>query len=224
MRTLTAEEAKSYYDKFGSKQDSQAFYEDRALEALIEHSAFQNAQSVFEFGCGTGRLAFDLLQYHLPNTATYIGTDVSTTMVQLATRRLTSFVPRASVALAHGNPILPLTSASIDRFVSTYVLDLLPTLTQQQLLAEAARVLRPDGLLCLCGITQGVTASSKLVMGIWQWLFTRNPMWVGGCRPIRAEEYLSAEAWLTRYRAVVAAWGVASEVVIASPLPPPTRA
>ena len=224
MRTLTADEAKSYYDKFGSKQDAQAFYENQALEALIEHSALQNAQSVFEFGCGTGRFALDLLQDHLPSTASYIATDVSSTMVHLATRRLAPFVPRASVRLADGNPILPLKDASIDRFISTYVLDLLPPMVQRQLLAEAARVLRPDGLLCLCGITQGVTASSKLVMGVWQWVFTRNPIWVGGCRPICAEEYLPADAWLTQSRAVVTAWCVASEVVIATPLPPRARA
>jgi hypothetical protein len=33
-RTLTRAEARSFYDKFGSKQDEQAFYEDAALSAM----------------------------------------------------------------------------------------------------------------------------------------------------------------------------------------------
>lgn len=224
MRTLTTEEARSYYDKFGAKQDSQGFYEDRALEALAEHAAFEDARSVFEFGCGTGRFALGLLRHRLPDTASYLGTDVSSTMVRLATRRLAPFAPRASVALADGSPVLALKDASVDRFVSTYVFDLLPALAQRQLLAEVARVLQPGGLLCLCGITPGVTASSRFVMGVWRWLFRRNPDWVGGCRPMSVEDYLPAEAWRIRYRTVVTAWGVASEVVIATPAPPSTRA
>lgn len=224
MRTLTVEEARSYYDKFGARQDSQGFYENRALEALTEHAALQDARSVFEFGCGTGRFALDLLQHHLPDTASYVGTDVSSTMVVLATRRLAPFAPRASVVLADGSPVLPLEDASVDRFVSTYVFDLLPASAQRQLLAEAARVLKPNGLLCLCGITPGVTAASRFVMGIWQGLFTRHPAWVGGCRPICAGDYLPAEAWRTCYRTVVTAWGVSSEVVIATPLPSSTGA
>lgn len=224
MHTLTPEKARSYYDKFGAKQDSQVFYERRALETLTELADFQNARCVFEFGCGTGRFALDLLHRHLPSTARYAGADISSTMVQLATQRLAPFASRASVALVNGTPALPLKDSSVDRFVSTYVFDLLPALVQRQCLAEAARVLRPDGLLCLCGITPGITASSRLVMGVWQWLFARNARLVGGCRPARAAEYLSADAWQTRYRTVVTAWGVASEVVIATPRPPTTRA
>ena len=220
MRTLTTEEARSYYDRFGAKQDSQAFYEDRALEALTEHAAFEEARSVFEFGCGTGRFALSLLQHRLPDTASYFGTDVSSTMVRLATRRLAPFAPRATVALVDGSPVLALKDASVDRFVSTYVFDLLPAPAQRQLVAEALRVLQPGGLLCLCGITPGVTASSRFVMGVWRWLFTRNPDWVGGCRPTSAEDYLPAEAWRIHYRTVVTAWGVASEVVIATPMSP----
>ncbi|MGA8279133.1 MAG: class I SAM-dependent methyltransferase [Rhodanobacteraceae bacterium] len=224
MRTLSPEEAKSYYDKFGRKQDSQAFYENQALEELTEHADLRDARSVFEFGCGTGRFALDLLRHHLPTTARYVGTDISSTMVRLATERLAPFAPRASVALASGKTALPLEDASVDRFIATYVFDLLPALDQRELLAEVARVLRPEGLLCLCGITPGVTASSRLVMGVWQWLFARNASWVGGCRPVRAAEYLSTDTWHTRYRTVVTAWGVASEVVIAAPPSQLTRA
>ena len=32
---LSRDEAKAFYDRFGAKQDSQGFYEDRALEDLV---------------------------------------------------------------------------------------------------------------------------------------------------------------------------------------------
>lgn len=217
MSTLTTHEAKAFYDKFGARQDSQSFYESLALEQLVAHASFGSAHEVFEFGCGTGRFALDLLQHHLPATAVYRGTDISTTMIDLASARLVPFAARASVSLSSGENPLPLEDQSLDRVVSTYVLDLLPAGSVRRFLAEARRVLRPDGLLCLTGITHGTTLPSRIVMGAWQWLFTRHPSWVGGCRPTALAQELSASGWTLRFHAVVVRWGVASEVAVASP-------
>ena len=224
MRTLTHDEAKSFYDRFGAKQDRQAFYEARALQAILTHASLDQAHSVLEFGCGTGRFALELLQRHLPEDARYLGTDISSTMVSIASERLKPYASRASVALTNGPPILLAEDASVDRLISTYVFDLLPDSERKQFLAEASRVLRPGGMLCLAGITSGTTPVSRVVMSAWQWLFARSPHVVGGCRPTRAVEYLPAEFWQTRYREVVVSWGVASEVVIASPQTPGARA
>jgi len=220
MRTLTLEEAKAYYDRFGAKQDSQTFYEAPAVRAMVAHSDFDQATSVLEFGCGTGRLALELLTSRLPPAARYQGVDVSATMVQLAAARLAAFAPRATATLVSEEAAVPAADASIDRFVSTYVLDLLPDATTGQVLAEAHRALRPDGLLCLVGITQGVTSLSRIMMGLWQWVFARRPAWVGGCRPARLAAHLARDQWQMRFHTVVVAWGIASEVVVAAPVQP----
>ena len=60
-RTITRNEASRFYDKFGAKQDRQGFYEDAALDLMIELGKFPDAENVFELGCGTGRLAEQLL-------------------------------------------------------------------------------------------------------------------------------------------------------------------
>lgn len=73
MKMLTHAEARAVYDRFGARQDRQSFYEDEALADLLAHLAFREAQAVFEFGCGTGRLAKTLLDNHLPATAYYVG-------------------------------------------------------------------------------------------------------------------------------------------------------
>jgi SAM-dependent methyltransferase len=86
--TLKPSEARSYYDRFGKKQDSQGFYEEPALDDLLAHARFGEAQKVFEFGCGTGRFGARLLAEYLPSSATYLGCDLSQTMIGLATERL----------------------------------------------------------------------------------------------------------------------------------------
>ncbi len=218
MRTLTNEQAKSFYDGFGSRQDKQSFYEETALSTLIANSALDQSRSVFELGCGTGRFAFDLLEHHLPVDAQYFGTDISSTMVELASKRLAPFGSQARVLLEKGQPNIPLGNSSVDRFISTYVFDLLPVSEQLQWLAEVTRVLRPNGLLCLAGITYGTTPLSRAAMGLWQRLFALNPAWVGGCRPTLLAEVLAKESWNVVFRTVVVSWGIASEVVVATPI------
>jgi ubiquinone/menaquinone biosynthesis C-methylase UbiE len=217
MQTLTLEEAKAYYDDFGAKQDSQTFYEGLAIKGLVANSHFNQAASVFEFGCGTGRFAQELLNEHLPPDAIYCGTDVSSTMIQLATERLKSFGPRAMVTLSSKNVEIPVGDNSIDRFVSTYVFDLLPQAIAEKVLDEAHRALQMDGLLCLAGITEGTTFMSHLVMDSWGWIFSQKPSLVGGCRPTELTELLPTSQWQILYRTVVVAWGIASEVIVAAP-------
>lgn len=65
MRTLSYSEARRAYDRIGTLQDTQAFYEDETTAELLRHGAFAEARAVFEFGCGTGRFAETLLEEHL---------------------------------------------------------------------------------------------------------------------------------------------------------------
>jgi ubiquinone/menaquinone biosynthesis C-methylase UbiE len=218
MRTLTPAEAKTFYNRFGSKQDGQSFYETAPLERLVANGSFEDAHTVVEFGCGTGRFALDLLRHRLPPDAVYRGVDISETMVGIARSRLAPFASRAAVELASDTLSLPAEDSTVDRLVSTYVLDLLSESAMRRFLAEARRVLRPRGRLCLAGITHGSTPLSRLVMGAWQWIFGLNPSWVGGCRPTRLADYLVRKDWNVHFRDVVVAWGVASEVLVASPL------
>ncbi len=102
MGTLSHEEARRAYDRIGPLQDSQGFYEDRATALVLLHGEFPSAESVFEFGCGTGRFAGRLFAEYLSPTARYRGIDVSPRMVRLAQARLASHSPRAAVILTEG--------------------------------------------------------------------------------------------------------------------------
>ena len=212
---LTRSQARTFYDRFGKKQDAQAFYEDAALDDLIAHGAFEQAEKVFEFGCGTGRFASRLLTKHLSPSTSYLGIDLSQTMINIAEQRISAYAERAEVVQSDGSMCFPLPDHSVDRVVSTYVLDLLSETDIRQAISEVYRVLMPGGKLCLVSLTYGVTFASRIVCALWSQLFRLHAPLVGGCRPIRLDPLIDQHSWSIDYRNVVTQFGVSSEVLIA---------
>ena len=213
-RVLSRSAAQVFYDRFGKKQDNQGFYENPALDDLIAHAGFEEAQRVFEFGCGTGKFAARLLESHLPAAASYLGCDLSLTMVALARSRLAAFPRRAEVCLAGGVVYFPVPDKFADRVVSTYVLDLLSEEDIRRFFAEAHRVLVPGGRVCLASLTRGSGFLSRVFSALWMAIFRLNPSLVGGCRPIRLSSLIDSQQWQIVHQRDLAPFGVASEVLI----------
>ena len=212
---LSTEQARKFYDRFGKKQDKQGFYEDDALDDLVAHGDFEHAENVFEFGCGTGRFALRLLTQHLSPMATYFGVDLSQTMISIAKTRVAKFAARAKVVQTDGSLKFPLAEESVDRVISTYVLDLLSDEDMQRVIVEAYRVLTPGGTLCLVSLTHGTTLSSRIVSGIWSFLFGFYAPIVGGCRPIQLNPLMSMDIWSIKYQNKKSQFGITSDVFIA---------
>lgn len=211
------QQAQAFYDRFGSKQDAQAFYEDAALNDLIGHAAFEQAASVFELASGTGRFASLLLSRHLPATATYLGIDLSSVMIGLATRRIAPYADRAKVMQSDGSMQFPLQDSSVDRVVCVYLFDILPEDDIRKAIAEAHRVLTPGGKFCVASLTRGVTVASHIVSTLWSLAFRLHSPLVGGCRPLRLDSFFEPASWSLDRRNVVVKFGVPTEVVIATP-------
>lgn len=211
---LTRSNVRAYYDRFGSKQDKQGFYEDPALEDLVAHAGFGEARSIFEFGCGTGKFAERILTASVLPSARYLGCDLSPTMVGLATQRLASYAARAMVSLSNGDVCFPIPDQSVDRVISNYVLDILSEEDTRRFFVEAHRVLVPGGKLCLASLTGGVTLVSRLVSLLWMSAFRLRAFLVGGCRPVRLQGYVERDCWELGYKNTVIAFGVASEVLV----------
>lgn len=218
VHVLTHEQVQAFYNQMGKKQDWQAFYEAKATRNLIAHASFETAQAVFEFGCGTGALAERLLVSSLSSEARYVAVDSSTTMIRLAQARLARFGSQAQVWQTDGSLQFAQASGSYDRFVSTYVADLLSASDIAAMLAEAHRLLRPEGLLCLVSLTPGPTWFSRRVSKLWTDIHRLAPSLVGGCRPLELRVWLPRTEWDVDYHHVVTAFGIPSEILIASPL------
>ena len=217
VRSLTRDGTRRFYDRLGAGQDRQAFYEDAATRRLVELAHFDRAEAVLELGCGTGRFAGSLFEQYLSRDCRYVGVDLSPHMVELATDQLALWQERARVRVGAVDDPLPDDDGAFDRVVANYVFDLLLPDDTAAALAEAARVLRPGGVLCTTSLTHGVTSASRALMRAWTAAWRRRPMAVGGCRPIALADALEPAGWHILRREVVVAWAVPSEVVVATP-------
>ena len=203
------------YNRIGRIQDWQSFYEHAAIDDMITHADFAHAGSVYEFGCGTGELGRKLLTDQLPPGASYRGVDISDVMVRLSSKRLEPWIERAVVERVSGDGRLPGEDRGFDRFVATYVFDLLDEETTQAVLSEAHRLLVYEGLLCIVSLTNGPTRSSKAMSGTWRRIWRRTPQVLGGCRPIDMHREVPVDRWDVVHHTVITSWAVPSEVVVA---------
>lgn len=209
--------AASVYDRIGRLQDTQAPIERAAVDRLVTAGVLRDARAVFELGCGTGALAHWLLSDVIPETATYIGGDVSPRMVALARRRVAAWSGRAEVLQLDGTLPLPGSDGSADRFIAAYVMDLLQAGYARQILRDAHRLVADGGLLCLSSLSQGRSLTAQAISNVWMGLWRLAPRMVGGCRPIELRELLEpGPGWEIRDDTVVEAWGVPSQVLIAA--------
>ena len=213
-RVFAPEDAMRYYDHFGAMQDKQ-FYEGAPLTDLIAHARFEQASSVFELGCGTGRLAARLFAEKLPPQAQYTGVDISTTMVEIATRRLRPWSSQAIVVQRDATRGLPYFDSQFDRFLAMYVFDLLPLSSIGFLLGEAHRILTRDGRLCVITSGEGVGPVSRTISRVWKAVYERRPWLVGGCRPMHLSRLIDTTKWQIEYLRHLSSWGIGSEIVIA---------
>ena len=160
-------------------------------------------------------LAEILLERYLSPDAYYTGIDLSSTMVDLAACRIAKYGKRARVIRSSGEPGFDAGPDVFDRFISTYVLDLLSVDDIAVVVAEAHRILKPSGLLGLVSLTHGYTFISRLVERVWTGLYRLRPSFVGGCRPLELQQYIHLPAWRMRYVNKISRFGIASETLIA---------
>lgn len=212
---LTLNQARRIYDRIGRVQDWQAFYEDATINRLVAQAALAGDQAIFEFGCGTGRLAAQLLGA-LPPSVNYLGVDISPVMINLATSRLSPWTERSKVVLVDGSLPLPADDGFADRVLSTFVFDLLDETYARAVLDDLRRVLAPDGRLCLASLTYGERPLERAVSRAWTDIWRIAPQVLGGCRPISTTALL-AHDWNIEHHSRVHRWGLVMDVVIAAP-------
>lgn len=215
QRTLSHAEARRFYDRLGARQDWQWPFEQPARDAMVKHLALDSARSVFEFGSGTGRFAKDLLERWLPLEARYVAVDSSDTMLRLSRKSLMRFGSRVEVQSNHGEIGFESDDGSFDRWLSTYVLDLLSEADIAAALCEAHRLLARGGLLGLVSLAHGATPLSQRIERLWMAMNRRNPAATGGCRPLELLDHLPRDQWEVRHHERVTRLGITSEVVVA---------
>ncbi len=136
-----------------------------------------------------------VLSHALPPQARYLAVDSSATMVRLAQAKLARFGERVTIQQTSRSLQLEAPDSAFDRFVSAYVVDLLPAADIMTLLSEAHRFLTPDGRLCLVSLSFGRSRLARLVICGWRQLHALHPSLVRGCRPVELLDFLPETHW-----------------------------
>jgi ubiquinone/menaquinone biosynthesis C-methylase UbiE len=204
--TITAEQARAFYDRLGAEHDLSDWYEGRAKLRGLELLDLERGQRVLNIGVGTGKEHI-LIQETIGPRGMAVGVDLSPVMLGLARVR-----SRAPIAGADARS-LPFPDHSFDRVYCAYLLDLIGGDDLHTVLGELRRVLRPGGRAVLVSLTEGVDPMSRAVIGAWKLAYAVDPMLCGGCRPLQLAG-IAAEAGLPLIEGeVVVQSGMPSEVV-----------
>jgi SAM-dependent methyltransferase len=214
-RLLSSTQAERFYDKFGKKLDSQAFYEAPALKDLAAHLDLGTCRAVVEFGCGTGRFAEELFESYFSHQTIYVGRDISSEMVRLARERLARYGPRTRVEKSMAAlEWTARTAPSTDLFAhSSWTSS--PTASRKRSSGRRGACWPPAGLAGLVSLTNGKTPVSRLIATMWNCLRAISPMLVGGCRPIEILRLVPPPDWTIEYESVLTPFGVPCEVAVA---------
>ena len=216
-RLLSHSQAARFYDLLGARLDTQAFYEAEALRDLVAHLELETCRSVMEFGLApAGSQQNSSPRISLPTRLT-LDQIVSATMVDLTKSRLRPFGRRVEVRQSAGEPYIDAADGTFDRFICTYVFDLLPDDDIRAVLTEARRIVTPDGLIGIVSLTNGPRPVSRLVSTMWRGLHHLSPWLVGGCRPISIRTFVSNTQWRISYANIIVRFGIPSEIVVARP-------
>lgn len=136
-------------------------------------------------------------------------------MRELAQMRLAPWSARARIR-ALDDPLPLEWRGEVDRYVATYVLNVLPSEDAiRRLLERAHDALADSGLLCLVNQTYGRAGAERIISALWMRIYGATPAVLGNCRLLEARQYLDGSRWHLRSRDVVSRFGFCSEVLVA---------
>jgi ubiquinone/menaquinone biosynthesis C-methylase UbiE len=127
---------------------------------LVEAAQIASGQTVLDLGCGTGTLAVRVKQRH-PH-ARVVGLDIDPRALRRAAAKARGAPLRVDLTQASATA-LPYPPASFERIVSSLVLHHLGREQKELALAEAWRVLKPGGRLCVADFGRPHTPYTRAV-------------------------------------------------------------
>ena len=154
---------------------------------FVKAGNLDRASRVLEIGVGTGRIALPLA----PHVARYVAIDLSRPMMDRLRAKQTS----EPVNVLQGDIThLPLRSAGFDAVVAVHIVHLVPG--WQMALAEAARVLAPDGQLLVGRNDSDRRPDEDILWDAWNGVIPRERTSAVGVPRERSDFFPLDEGWI----------------------------
>ena len=208
---MRSEEIPQIYDRLARVYDLwAAITESTARKRALSLAGVVDGESVLELAVGTGQMCAAVSAAD-PNGTVY-GVDISRGMLGEAHERVAKIGhERVLLALADIRR-LPFADGSFDLMLASYVFDLLPQADFHEVLGELRRVGRKASRVVITNMTIGQRRRDRF----YQWVYRRNPKFLGGCRGVLLAPFLTSEGFDVEERHYLTQFGFPSEILVAA--------
>lgn len=159
--------------------------EKKARMRGIELARIQPTDQILEVAVGIGHSFLEILK-RVDRGNIVHGIDLTPAMLK-KTKALITKNKFSNFELKEGDARqLPFADGTFDLVYNSYMLDLIPLADFPVVLKEFRRVLKPGGRLVLVNLSK---KDSTPVF--WETLYSLNPYFWGGCRPVLMESYVA---------------------------------
>ncbi len=215
MQTHDTELTRKFYDRSSAAYDLIADSgEHAAREGGRKALDIRAGEQVLEIGYGTGHSVLELAQ-RVGENGKVCGIDISSGMHDAALHRLTNagLAERVDLRVAAVPPI-PWPDACFDVVTMSFTLELFPLDQIPAVLAEARRVLRPEGRIGV--VSMSVTADGEndsLLEITYKWMHQHFPHIVD-CQPIAAARLLKDATFTLIHEENLDIWSMPVAVLV----------
>jgi ubiquinone/menaquinone biosynthesis C-methylase UbiE len=214
-KTGAADTVARHYDRISTWYQAVAARAERGLrEEGVRFFAPRGGERVLEIGFGTGNTVAALAR-EVGDSGRVFGVDISVKMCSAARARVDAAGVGARVELFQADAVcLPLPDGSVAGIFMSFALELLAGARQETLLGECARVLAPDGRICVVSMSD--QGRQGLMMRLYRWAGRRFPRAVD-CVPLDAVRVFDRAGFEVDRRELRRFWGLSVEIVLAHP-------
>ena len=215
---FTPDDARRFYDRFGSKQDTQGFYENPALDDLVEPRRLRACPLGPGIRLWNRLIRPQTLRDGSPGRCSLSRSGHQRDHDRTGDQEAGAVAGSCRGATGRWHSMSPCAQCLRRSLLSDLCVRPPGPAYSRHLIAEAHRVLIPGGLLCTVNLTHGTGAFSRFVSRLWTSICDRYPKLVGGCRPIHLTELLEPEGWRIRHHRTLVSFGICSEIMVAERL------
>ena len=207
----------SFYDRISHAYDLISDAGEHKAREQGEHTLnVQSGENVLEIGFGTGNTLLHLAEA-VGESGRVSGIDVSTGMLEVATRKVESKGLADRVDLSVGDARqLPYKDESFDAVFASFTLELFPLNDIPAVLAEVARILKPSGRLgvvSMATVQEGERASA--LEKTYVWMHQHFPHIVD-CQPIDVVELVEGAGLQVQEKVEMTIWTMPVRCVVAT--------